>query len=161
MIIFTILNTFDGPAERAHASKPRINLGRITGLNLKANSLQPQKHTGALEGWRQPSAPLQMSGEKATCVCTVARNRAVTKEELLPFPTARMGLESPTLSGRASQRKTNTIWCHLRVQPHEQNKLTKQKRRRGPRETTDSCQSGGGMGDRMKEGEGVSTTPIS
>ena len=49
---------------------------------------------------------------------------AVKKNEILPFVTIWMDLESITLS---KMSQTNTVWFHLYVEPKEQNKWTNNK----------------------------------
>ena len=46
------------------------------------------------------------------CIWTLGYSSAIEKE-ILPFATTWMSVEGVTL-GEMSQRKTESVWCHLR-----------------------------------------------
>ena len=51
---------------------------------------------------------------------------AIKKNEILPFATTSMDLESIIVI-KTSQTKTNTVWFHLHVAYEKQMNITKQK----------------------------------
>ena len=64
----------------------------------------------AAETWKQPTClSTDEQVEKIWCVYTTECYSATRRKEILPFVTARIGLEGTALSEISQQRKANTV----------------------------------------------------
>ena len=61
---------------------------------------------------------------------------AIKKNEILPFATTWMELESIVLTSEVSQKKANTIWIHSYVEFKKQTKDEQRKKKKRERENS-------------------------